>query len=201
MISATRGGESIYLDTHPADVSPDSPLVMPLQQPLETGGPGAAAAQQHTGKQASTSSPHGHSPRASAVELADIRSSGVSGDGNASCSMSNGCSKKPMYGGAWVSTSLGNGMQEETEASPVILSVSTGPSVEAAAGLGGAEPRWDLGDMSRRGMLIRAKMKFSCLSVVGVRFVKAAAWCKSCGLVGSLTMSRIYVRIFERAPI
>lgn len=172
VISATRGGESVYLDTHPADTSVAWPLVMPL----EIEGSGAAVAAQ----QASTISRRGHSLHASADR---------SGDGNEWSSMSKGVSNKP--------TSSGNVMQETI---PAIPSELIPPSVEAATGLGRAEPRCGLGDMSRRGRLVRAKMKFSCLSVMGVRFVKAVTWCNSCGLVGAL-MSRIYLRMFELAFI
>lgn len=179
VISATRGGKSVYVDTHPSDTSLDWPLVMPLQHPLEIEESGAAVAAQ----QASMISPLGHSLRDSAGDISD------SGDGNAWSSMRNGVSKKPV--------SLGDGAQE---ASPAIPSESIPLSVETAAGLGGAKPRWGLGDMSRRGMLVRSKMRFSCLSVIGVRFVKAATWCKSCGQVGSL-MSSIFIKIFGLAPI
>lgn len=40
-----------------------------------------------------------------------------------------------------------------------------------------------LGGMCKRGLLSRATRTFSCLSVVAVRFVKAATWCNNCGLV------------------
>lgn len=43
-----------------------------------------------------------------------------------------------------------------------------------------------LGSMCKRGRLVRATRKFSCLSVVGVRFAKVATWCKNCGMVSGM---------------
>ncbi|CAM9484058.1 unnamed protein product, partial [Laminaria digitata] len=40
-----------------------------------------------------------------------------------------------------------------------------------------------LGEMCKRGVLVRASRRITCMSVVGVKFAKAATWCRNCGMV------------------
>ena len=40
-----------------------------------------------------------------------------------------------------------------------------------------------LGEMCKRGVLVRASRRITCISVVGVKFAKAATWCRNCGMV------------------
>lgn len=40
-----------------------------------------------------------------------------------------------------------------------------------------------LASLCKAGIMVRAVRRFPCLSVVGVRYVKVAAWCKLCGMV------------------
>lgn len=62
---------------------------------------------------------------------------------------------------------------------------SPGPSPEPSPAVAGSKVSTTLGSMCKRGVLVRETRKMSCLSAVGVRFVKAATWCKNCGLVSN----------------
>lgn len=64
------------------------------------------------------------------------------------------------------------------------------PRPQAVAPVAVAASPITLGSMCKRGLLVRATRTFSCLSVVGVRFAKAATWCNNCGLVSCMFFIR-----------
>lgn len=77
-----------------------------------------------------------------------------------------------------ISDSGGSSAKEEEPRCPVPGPVLSGPLPQPAAAAVST-----LGAMGKRGVLVRAARRFTCMSVVGVRLVKAATWCKNCGLV------------------
>lgn len=61
-----------------------------------------------------------------------------------------------------------------------VLGPVRGPILGPAVGVA-ALPT--LGEMCKRGVLVRASRRITCMSVVGVKFAKVTTWCRNCGMV------------------
>lgn len=167
VVMATRGGRPVLLDTHPIHAPPSpSPL-----QPLELPPPTHAAVTRPLGGTAD----HGKVNAVSSSGTDDVTAGKrrrKEGDGSVSSPTIDDAFK-----GSTTTTAFKN-----RNASSLGVSEGGGPAAgRRQAGVVEVAPT--LGMMCKRGFLVRAMRRFSSLSVVGVRFAKAATWCSNCGLV------------------
>ncbi|CAM9210784.1 unnamed protein product [Ectocarpus sp. 12 AP-2014] len=197
VIRATRGGRVILLDTHPAD-APPSP------SPNDTiscdgGDNGASVADAAAGSWACPGGNGGAARKRARVGDGSVPPSPLSSRENTSAGrraptvpvrdlgmhLIPKASSKEVS--TWAEPKLPGQVSEPVLRAPP-RSVSQQPAaMEAPGATSSASPT--LGTMFKRGILVRATTNFSCLSVVGVRFAKAATWCNNCGPVRDKDLS------------
>lgn len=194
VVMATRGGKPLLLDTHPIHAPPSPPPPPQQPPPIELPPPTDAAS---VTRLSAPSSVVARPFVRGAVSV--LPSSGAHGKptGKRRRSERDGSfSSPPLDGNAFDGgSSSGRGVGLFTA---VVLKddagvASGGVSMGGGLGLGGRRQKTGglgveaaaatLGGMCKRGFLVRAMRRFCSLSIIGVRFAKAATWCNNCGLV------------------
>lgn len=198
VIEATRDGRTLLLDTHPSN-APPSPPPSSAQPPAIPAPPSPCA-------QGRTLRPRSSPESCSVTAVQERRHEDSSGRcasgsspipaeytlGKATTAAGDGRLLAPLGGvlgwtGGPVAT--GNFARNFSDAPDASEATKWKRKCPVSGPVRGAVLRPavaalpTLGEMCKRGVLVRATRRITCMSVVGVKFAKAATWCRNCGMV------------------
>lgn len=207
VIAATRGGRPLLLETHPADAPPSPPPALlnppsslqPPPRPPPSAAPSACRGGPNRSNGSGVSGVSG--APASAAAAASPNSLEFHGPSSSSSKKRVSAEDAPLTPRSGVQGVVL--VERHTRAGSTGSCGANGSSAASAhpcsepspAKVAAAAASRTLGSMCKRGVLVRAKREMSCLSVVGVRFVKAATWCKNCGLVSGHCIFRTHKKV------